>query len=179
MKKLLTAFSLIALCALPAAAQSQDIQLTRGTMEIIANGSIDIDSFVGTDIELELGMGRFVQDYIELGGLVDFRDSDIITSYGVKGFGEYNYDTLTYWIPYVGASLGYEFIESDNAGLDDSGVTVGLHGGVKYFFPGHNNLAWTGQASLDYGTADVYDTDDGADAVDFKLTMGLRYFLPR
>lgn len=178
MKRLLTALCLIGLFTLPLSAQS-DIQLTRGTTEIIANGGIDIDSFVGTDIDLQLGMGHFIRDYVEVGGIVDFRDSDIITSYGVKGFGEYNHDTLTYWIPYVGGSIGYEFIEADAANLDDSGVTLGIHGGVKYFFPGHNNIAWTGQASLDWGSADVFDTDDGGDSIDFKLLMGLRYFLPR
>lgn len=178
MYRLLTALFLACLTVFPAAAQT-DIQLSRGTTEIIANGSLDIDSFVGTDIELQLGMGNFVRDYVELGALLDFRDSDIITSYGVRAFTEYNHDTLTYWIPYVGGSVGYEFIEADVANLDDSGVTLGLHGGVKYFFPGMNNLAWTGQASLDWSSAEVFDTDDGADDLDFRLTMGLRYFMGR
>ena len=177
MKRFLAA---LALMISPAIAQlDTEVQIYKGTTELIINGGLDIDTFTGTRTDLQLGMGRFFADNWEAGGILEFHDSDIVARYGLSGFVEYNYDSGTWWIPHFGGKVGYDFFESDSANIDESGVGIGGYVGLKYFFPGYRSLAWAGQIHVDYSTADIYDTDDGVDNIDVAFTMGLRYFLPQ
>jgi len=169
-----------ALCILPAFGQHEtEIQLYKGTTELIMNGGLDIDTLAGTQLDLDLGMGYFFTDNWEAGGILNFSDSDLVSQYGISGFIEYNYDTGTWWIPFFGGRVGWDFFESNRVDLDESGLGFGAYGGMKYFFPGYRSLAWSGQLHLNYSTAEIYDTDSGADEFDVAFTMGLRYFLPQ
>lgn len=179
MKHLFTLLAISALFTTAFAQNETEIQLYKGTTELIVNGGLDIDTLAGTQIDLDLGMGYFFADNWEAGGILGFSDSDLVSQYGISGFLEYNYDTGTWWIPYYGGRVGYDFFESNRVDVSEGGLGFGGYAGMKYFFPGYRSLALAGQLNINYSTAEIYDTDSGSEEFDVAFTMGLRYFLPQ
>jgi opacity protein-like surface antigen len=169
MKKLL--LFLFAAATLQASAQNAAIAL--GTQELRLRGGVDFDSPAGTDVSLQLGYGYFVADFLEIGGLFSFADNDILTSLGIGGFVEYNFDTGTSLVPYMGAEV--EFVYADiNRRNTENAIALGLYGGGKFFIT--RDLAILARLVVSIATEDIYPEDKGLDDVDTRMDIGLGYY---
>lgn len=147
-----------------------------GTQELLLNGGIDIDSPAGTSIALESGYGYFVADYVEVGGLFGFANDDILTSVNVGGFAEYNIETETNVLPFLGSRLRLVYADLDVGPESNSetAVALGLYGGVKFFVT--EELAVSVRALVETATEDIYVENDEVSNVDVGIDFGLRYF---
>ncbi len=167
--------ALIAAVALASQAHATSIAL--GTQELQLNGGIDFDSVSGTAISLDVGYGYFIADYLEVGGLLGFSDDDFVTSISAGGFVEYNIETETTAVPFIGSSLRIVDVDLDT-GLVEEGETagaLGLYAGVKFFVT--EDMAVSVRALAETATEDIYVEDDGqVENVDFRIDFGLRYF---
>lgn len=144
-----------------------------GTQELRLNGGIDFDSPVGTDIGLNLGYGYFVADYLEIGGLFTVSDNDLVSTLGLGGFVEYNIETETDIIPFVGGQLRYLYADVEIAG-NESAFALGLYAGTKFFVT--TDLAITPRLFFEIATEDLYLEDDKVSDTDFGIDLGLSYF---
>ena len=145
----------------------------KGVQEVQTEGMIDFDSGRGTRIDLTLGYGIFVQDYLEVGGRVSIARDDEAVAFGLAGFAEYNFDNGTWMIPFVGGSLGYETFDDAFYG-DDAGLILGAYGGAKYFL--RESVAITGTLNVEFGSGDVFLSDDGLDSTNIEFRLGLRAY---
>lgn len=170
-KKHLLAFLLTSVLSLNASA----FMLEEGTNELGVSGILDLDSSDGTLFGVNLKLGRFVQ-YATLMGLeVDLRDSDSISVLGGSLFGELNYPTDSFFVPFVGASVGGAFADVNPSGSEIA-LIFGVEGGTKLYLA--ENVAASIQLSVDVATSDIYPEDDGAGSIETQITLGLRYFFP-
>jgi hypothetical protein len=167
----------IALTALTlAASQIYAAPIAQDTQELQLYGGIDVDSAAGTQISLNAGYGYFIADYLEVGGLFGFSDDDIVTSFAIGGFAEYNIETESDVIPFVGTQLRLIDVDID-LGAGSSGETagaLGLYAGVKFFIT--EGLAISIRSLVETATEDIYLEDDDVNNVDIVFDLGLRYF---
>lgn len=151
--------------------------LAYNTEEYRLQGGLDFDSAAGTSFDIEAGYGYFVDDYIELGGLVSYLNNDFTSSGSIGGFGEYNFETETAVIPFAGSQLRLIYSSFDIAGVDDDStmaLALGIYGGVKYFI--YDNLAVSARMLVEAATDDVYAEEDDVSNIDFGIDFGLRVF---
>ena len=170
---------LIALFVTPFFSQAQLVDpelilVQKGVREARINGSFDVDSLLGADLDLDLGYGWFFRDYWQMGGSLYIENNDFVSAYGVKGFIEYSHETRTYWIPYAGLSAGFGIFDLDrgNSSIENSGAIVGPYIGVKYYF--RHDLAWSLELDVDWASDDMFAEDDSVNSLDTKLKMGIR-----
>jgi opacity protein-like surface antigen len=172
MKKIFAVVFTLIVCA----GQVHAAALAKGTKELRLQGGIDFDAPGGTDIALKLGYGQFVADYIELGGLVGYSDNDFVTTASVGAFLEYNLETETAFIPYVGGQLEAINSDIDVKGADDGfGLSFGMYAGTKFYVT--DNLAINGRFIFLAATTDAYlkDGNKGSDT-DFTFELGLNFY---
>lgn len=170
MKKLLGILAFAACLAGWAQAQT----LTAGNQELVVGGLLDPDTAADTQFDLSAKYGYFVADYLEVGGAAAISDNDAISSYGLGGFVEYNFDLGTEVVPYVGAGLGwlnvdYDIVDEDNDALEFSG-----YGGVKYFIV--QNIAISGELEFDWASEEIYLEDDDVADTNIQINLGMRFF---
>ncbi|HMO51327.1 MAG TPA: outer membrane beta-barrel protein [Kiritimatiellia bacterium] len=149
--------------------------IAKGTKELRLNGGINFESPYGTDFTLNLGYGYFIADYLQLGGLLGFSDNDLITSLALGGFVEYNFETETNIIPFVGSQLRYLYSDIDlGKGASNSALALGVYVGSKLFIT--DNLAISGRFLFEVATDDVYIEEKRANDVDYGIDFGLSYY---
>jgi opacity protein-like surface antigen len=171
MKKIFAVVFALMICA----GQVHAAALAKGTKELRLQGGIDFDSPGGTDIALKLGYGQFIADYIELGGLVGYADNDFISTASVGAFLEYNLETESAIIPYVGSQLEIINSDIDVKGADDGfGLNFGIYAGAKYYVT--DNLAINGRFVFLAATTDAYLEDDKGSNTDFVFDLGLNFY---
>ncbi len=170
MKKLL--MIVVALCA---AGSVYANSIAAGTKELALSGNLDPDSAFGTEFNLDLKLGYFVQDNIEVGGLLGIQDNDAYTTYGLGGFGEYNFDLESPVSPFAGAALKYLAAEIDD-GDDESAVVLTLYGGARYFVS--PDVAIFGLAKFEQATEDVYVEDGDLEDTNIGIDIGLSVYIP-
>ena len=148
--------------------------LALGTKELRLNGGVDFDGPGGTDMALKLGYGYFMADYMEVGGLLGFTDNDYISTLSAGGFLEYNFETESAFIPYVGSQI--ELMQADIEGGDSEiALTLGLYAGGKYFV--NNNLAINGRFIFLAATEDAYLDDKlKGSSTDTQFELGLNFY---
>lgn len=151
--------------------------LQQGVQELGLSGLIDFDTPDDTLVDIEVSYGYFVADYLEVGGKAGITDDERSTFWGFGGFVEYNFETNTPLIPYVGASLGWAGgevqIDPEND-ENNSALLFGLEGGAKYFLT--ETVALTGGLAFDVASDDVFPSDDGVEDINWDLRMGIRFF---
>ena len=104
MKKL----ALIAMLA--AAATSFGATIPMDTLELRLGGQMDFSNPQGkVDWLVESGLGYFVCDNIEFGGIVDWGYNGYDMGLGLGGFGEANLDLDSFIMPYLSMRLEYVF----------------------------------------------------------------------
>ena len=137
--------------------------LDTGVQELSLGGNLNWED--NTDYAFNISYGRFVTPNWLLGvdaGIIGVNSNQ---DYRVGVFAEYNFLTGTKWVPFVRAGLGYS---NPNAG--DSGVTLGMDAGVKYFM--RPNLAIYASIGGDWNI-----TGDGSnDGIAKQVDIGLKFY---
>jgi len=172
MKKIIASF----IAMLFATAGAYAAPLALGTQELRLDGGLDFDSAAGTDLSLTAGYGYFIEDYIEVGGLLGISDNDFITALSVGAFGEYNIDTATEAIPFLGAQLRLIYADIDTGASSDSetALALGVYAGMKFFLT--DGLAISGRLLVELASEEIYVEEDKVNDVDVAIDFGLRYF---
>lgn len=180
MNKLLP-FVAAALLALLAAAPSASAKalVTQGSSELGVSGLVDIESALGTDIQLDLRYAYFFFDRFSFGAAGGFGDNDAVTRFNLGLVSEYNfalpddYRPLigTDFVPFVGIGVG--FLYADLYSGDETAVVFSGETGVKFFLSDATavTLSLLGQ----FATEDVFADDSKATDTDLSLRLGMRF----
>ena len=100
----------LALIAMMAAATSFGATIPMDTLELRLGGQIDFSNPQGkADWLIESGLGYFVYDNIEFGGIVNWGYNGHDMGLGLGGFGEANLDLDSFIMPYLAMRLQYCF----------------------------------------------------------------------
>lgn len=169
MKRWITGLLMVA-CTATVMAQNID----QGTKELRLDGSIDFDTGAGEEIVLDVGLGHFVVDNVELGGVVGVANNDLITVWRLGGFGELSFPMQDApLVPFVGAGLAWAYADPDIGDSEDA-MVLGLAAGVKYFLT--DDVAISTQVNFEYASEDIFLEDDDISDTNWDITLGLRYF---
>jgi opacity protein-like surface antigen len=141
--------------------------LNKGDLE--ASGSA---WFNQAELGFETRLGLFVQDYVQAGGTVEWVDSDFATRTRLGIYSYRIFETRGYWLPYVGAGLGYGSVDFDG-GSSESGLELSLLSGIKYYIA--DNVCLNTEMVFGVSTADTYIGDNELDSTQIGLTVGLSY----
>lgn len=168
--------SILAAAILAGSSAASASMLAYNTEEYRLNGGIDFDSAAGTDLNIELGYGYFIQDYLETGALIAYEDNDYVSTFSGGGFAEYNFETETALIPFIGSSLrlAYAKVEVGDRDNSNTALALGVYAGAKYFV--YDNMAISARIIVEGATEDIYVEDDDINDVDVRADFGLRFF---
>jgi hypothetical protein len=161
---------IVSLCL---AASASAVMLQEGTQEIQVQGDFDFEGAGGSVLDLGLGWGYFVTDYVELGVRGGLMLSEPGDSYEIGGFGEYHFDIETIAVPYMGGGLSLLMTDVNN-GDDTTALVVSGVAGCKIYLV--ENVALDARAVLSVATDDVYVADDELVNWDMGLQLGLRFY---
>ncbi len=137
--------------------------LDTGVQELSLGGHLNWED--DTDYSFDISYGRFVTPNWILGvdaGIIGINSNK---DYRAGVFAEYNFLTGTKWVPFVRAGLGYS-----NPDAGDSGVTLGLDAGIKYFM--RSNLAIYASMGGDWNVTG----DGGSDGIAKQVDIGLKFY---
>ena len=96
---------LIILTAIATGSTAMAASIGLGTKEVSLAGSLTMETPMGTDFAINLGYGYAVADNVVVGGIFGLQDNDVNTVFDIGGYGEFNFETATEWMPYVGGRL--------------------------------------------------------------------------
>lgn len=148
--------------------------LDMGTKTIEGSGSLDTDTPVGTQFDLQLAYGYFIMDNLELAALGGIQDNDDFTTYEFGGRAEYNILTDTPLVPFIGAGILWAGADADK-GDDEDTVVARFSAGVKYFID--DNVALALSVVYDKAGDDIFIDEDGdADDDNIKGLFGVRFY---
>lgn len=166
----------ILLAGILSTAHAHAVNLLQGSREVGVSGLIDFDGGAGTLIALDASYGFFWADFVESGLHGGVMDNDVVSTWRLGLFTEYNFFRNTALVPYLGGSLDLlgTQLEVADGSSDEFAGSIGLDLGVKYFIT--DSVAVSTQLGLDVATADVYPAEDGAEDVNWDLTLGMRFF---
>jgi hypothetical protein len=181
MRKLFVHVLVLTICfsAISYAQDRTDPMLDKGVRELGLIGVIDLLGEQGdVDVLLNASYGYFMSDGIEVGPYFSYsrsNDGDVM-NYSLGVFGEYHLSDLRLVnfaasIPYVGASIGLDFLDSD-INEDESAITFVPQIGIKWFF--RNYVAVDTNFYFATATDDIFVNDNDADDYDFGIRLGLR-----
>ncbi len=145
--------------------------IVEDTLELRLGGNIDFDNPNGKlDFLLDTGLGYFVVDNIEAGGLVTWGYNGSEFGYGVGGFSEFNLDLDSFAMPYVGLKLQYFFGDFYVKNF----INVEFTGGTKFFLS--EAVAIYTELYYDLASEDAYISNDNAKSYDVGLKFGVRSY---
>jgi hypothetical protein len=137
--------------------------LDTGVQELSLGGHLNWED--NTDYSFDMSYGRFVTPNWLLGVDAGMTGINSDKDYRVGVFAEYNFLTGTKWVPFVRGGLGYS-----NPDAGDSGVTLGMDAGIKYFM--RSNLAIYASMGGDWNV-----TGDGSnDGIAKQIDLGLKFY---
>lgn len=145
--------------------------IQQDTLEVRLGGNMDFDNPNGKfDFLFDTGLGYFVLDDIEAGGLVTWGYDGSHFGYGVGGFGEFNLDLDIFMMPYVGLKLQYFFGDFYIKNF----INVEFTGGAKFFLS--EAVAIYTELYYDLASEDAYINDSEAKNYDVGAKMGVRCY---
>ena len=157
------------------------VYITEGVRELRAGGSYQFASEDGPALDLNLGLGLFVFDGIYVGVIGGLGDSDSVRRYDAGLAFEYNYDSGTVLIPYIGLSVGWSksrLLIPDHQGTSQRESTdsllTGVGPGVKYFFA--ENLAISFSYVWEWANEDVFLDRNKPKNTNHSLQLGMRFY---
>jgi len=166
MRKILAAFAGMFLAA---AAMATPIQ--QDTLELRLGGNVDFDNPSGKfDFLVDTGLGYFVLDDIEFGGLATWGYNGNDFGYGIGGFGEFNLDLDVFIMPYIGMKLQYFFGDFYVKNF----VNVQFDGGLKFFLS--EAVAIYTELFYDLASENAYINNNEAKSYDVGMNMGIRAY---
>lgn len=147
--------------------------LDKGTRVLEGAGHFD---FMGDDLQIQLGYGRFVADGVEVAVLAGLQDNDayMATELGIGA--EYNFLSGSALVPFLGTSVVWADAEADESGLDADAAVFSLGGGLKYFI--RNDVALAAEGAYQIASDDIFvDSEDNELSDDeFSLLFSVRYY---
>ena len=152
------------------------VNLLQGNRELGVSGLVDFDTVDDTLISLDVAYGYFWANFVESGVRAGISDSSSITAWRLGAFTEYHFFAENLLVPYVGLSvdvLGSD-MEIGETSYDETALAIGADVGVKLFVT--DEMAISTQLGIDAASADVYPAEDGPEAVNWDLTLGIRFF---
>lgn len=162
----------VMVCPMKAGATRTD----EGTWRVGTNLMVDLGSYVGTDIQFDLSLGRYVKTGLMLGGYGSIWDNDLITTIGAGGKVQYHmFDSLeSPWSFFTGADVG--FANTSSAHDDAFALICTGRVGVDLFLAETVALETVVEGSV--ATDDIY-TDDGDQPLtntDVRIRLGFAIF---
>lgn len=178
MKKLSIVFFTLFLLTCTVASAEQ-LAFEEGGWEVSLNGQFDPKTASGMAIDIEAGLGHFLFDNFEVGGLIGYGYAENGGDNGgnsymieVGAFVEYNFIVDWIAIPYVGGSISWRKI--DWGADDDNAFILGTRFGVKYFLA--ENWALDGSLHISFANEDIFMSEGELDDLDFRLSLGIRTY---
>jgi hypothetical protein len=154
--------------------------LRKGTRELTLSGILDFEQRGNTALDLEGAYGFFLRDYLEVGGFAELAGNfDDVFRYGLGAFAEYHLPELSFLqapraMPYIGASVGLAFVDSDIS-EDNAALIFKPSFGVKWFI--RDFFAIDTNLYFAMATDDIYLNDeDDLDAYDVGMQIGIRVY---
>ncbi len=144
--------------------------LMMGTRSVNVSGMLGDN---GDDFEIAMNgsFGYFFQDFIQAGAFVgiDLVGSDY-KAFNGGVFGEYNVDLGTQIVPYVGASVGLIWVDTEWD--SDTAIEATGYGGARYFFVDYAAIG--AELVIGVATEDIYN--GGEDAVDWAAYVSTSWY---
>lgn len=151
---------------------AQAVMIGEGTRELTADGEYQFSSEVGRALSLNLSLGLFVMDGLQVGLLGGVSDSDLVTMWKGGAFAEYNVDLGHSMIPFVGVQVLYSYADLETSS-EDSAV-LGGYAGLKYFIA--ENIAVSLKYLLEWADDDIFYDDREAKDTNHSVQLGMRFY---
>ncbi len=141
-----------------------------------AGGSFFLNSntYLGSDIGVDLYLGNYIRNFIMVGGYLGITDNDLSTTASIGAACKYHFfdNGRNLFSPYVGARLGLIYFDT----FDDDSFALELRGnlGIDYFLA--PNVAVNFEFSALAATDDVYIDNTELTNTDVRLSAGLGFF---
>ncbi|MBI2438052.1 MAG: hypothetical protein HYV36_04465 [Lentisphaerae bacterium] len=145
------------------------------TLELRLGGQMRFSNAQGkTDWLLESGLGYFVFDNIEFGGITDFGYDGDDPGLGLGGFGEVNLDLDSFVVPYAGMRLQYNFGGYYRSIAEHNYLLSEYTGGLKFFVS--PTVAIYTELYFDLASEEAFVRDGEAKNTDAGLKAGVRAY---
>ncbi len=173
LKKMTMMAAAVAVAGLMVAEQARAMavpSLLMGTRSLDVRGMLGDD---GEDVQVSMqgSFGYFFQDFIQAGVFLGIQvyGSDYKSLDGGV-FGEYNVDLGSQIVPYVGASAGLIWVDTEHD--SDTAIEVTGYGGARYFFVDYAAIG--AELVIGVATEDIYNR--GEDAVDWAAYVNTSWY---
>jgi hypothetical protein len=179
MHKPLCLVSLVVVLCWAGIAIAQGPLLQRGTKELGVSGTLDFQQESRVVLDISGRFGYFPQHNFEIGGFAEVSSNfNEFTRYGLGGFAELH---APYWailqgrgIPYAGADLGLEFVDT-SLGEDNAALIFRPRIGLKWFI--RDYFAIDTNLFVAVATDDLFpNRRHHLDPYDVGMRVGLRIY---
>ena len=170
MKKTLIAL----LCAVLTATTAPAVLLPQGTSELALSGGVDLDSASGTQVDLNIFYGYFVQDYFQVGLKLGLYNDDDYTAWALGPRVEQNFDLGIELAPFVAGSLVFTTVDGPSGYGNKNALVFGVEGGLKYFITEY--FALSSALVMELATDKIYPSDKDHKKYDIRLEFGVRTY---
>jgi len=154
----------------------------KGTWAAGGSFMVDIETYVGTEVDVELQLGQYIETGFMAGGYGEVLNNDALTLLSLGALGKYHFldSGRSPFSPYVGGDIGVAYCSTDEAYvIEDSSnfaLVLGVRFGMNFFLT--ENAALDMYLGLRVATDDVFTDDDETLLTnsDVVLRMGLAFF---
>ena len=158
-----------------AAATSFGATIPMDTLELRLGGKMDFSNPQGkVNWLVESGLGYFVYDNIEFGGIVDWGYDGYDMGLGLGGFGEANLDLDAFIMPYFAMRLQYCFGQYYRNTAEHNYILWEPAVGLKFFLS--ESVAIYSELYFDLATEKAFVQNDDAKNNDLGLKAGVRCY---
>lgn len=159
-------FSVFAVVSVFSRVHAQHLPIYFGNSEISGSASFNSGRY-----DLNFRFAQYIQDLTQAGMYFEFQDNSFYTRTAIGAVFTRSFDTPTYFIPYVGATLGFGSLE--RGGEDNSGIELAFLVGVRYFLT--NNMSLNSELHIGVSSDDTFLDGSGADSLGTGVRFGLSY----
>ncbi len=153
-------------------------RLSKNTHNVRADVVVDTDTAVGDTVAYEFGYSVFCDENYELALLALFQDDRGIQRQGISFSIEQNLPTGLPIVPYLGAAIGYGWIDTKDDNPEEEGVFARATAGLKLFL--RPNIAATAAAHYSVAVKNdqifLDDSSTGLDDKNLEFAFGLRVY---
>ena len=145
------------------------------TLELRLGGNMDFNNPQGkVNWLLESGLGYFVFDNIEFGGILDWGYNGNDMGLGLGGFGEYNLDLNMFIMPYLSMRLQYCFGPYYRSTAENNYILWEPALGLKFFLS--ECVAIYSELYFDLASENAFVQGEDAKNTDLGLKAGIRAY---
>lgn len=154
----------------------------KGTWATGGSLMVDVDTYVGTEVEVEIQLGQYIETGLLVGGYGGVLNNDAVTTLSLGALGKYHFldSGRSPFSPYVGGDIGVAYCSTDDAYvIEDSSnfaLVLGVRFGMNFFLT--ENAALDTYLGLRVATDDVF-TDNNDTLLtnsDVVFRIGLAFF---